>query len=270
LWSGSTHEPIWSTGIDGRAYTMELGSAGDHLMTFGDDAVFHLSPDMRALCCAPAERFAPAWQRFLLDTVLWSASLLRGSELLHASAVAGPRGVVAFAGFSGAGKSSLAVELIRRGGALFTDDILALTSSARELVAHPGPAVVNVPEATGGGDGLSDLGEPLARFPGEVWLRVPDPAMEPDVVAAVCLLRRRRGAALALRRLQPTVLDVLPFTLGFSRPRGRLRHRFALFSRLATEVPMYELTAPFEATPALLADLAEPLVLRPAGRERAA
>jgi hypothetical protein len=269
LWSGSAEEPVWTTAIDGRAYTMKLGRAGDHLMTYGDDAVFHLSSDGRELRCAPAVRSDLAWQRFLLDTVLWSASLLSGVELLHASAVLGTEGVVAFAGFTGSGKTSLAAELIRRGGALFADDILAFPP-AQGLKAHPGPPVMNLPSGQPGSGGLSDIGEPLARFPDEDWVKVANAASEPDRLAAVCLLRRRPGAALALRRLQPTVLDLLPFTLGFSGSPGRMRRRFLLFSRLAAEVPAYELSAPLDASPRLLASLVEPLMLGAPDQERAA
>jgi hypothetical protein len=269
LWSGSAEEPIWTTAIDGRAYTMSLGSAGDYLMTYGDDAVFHLSRDARELRCAPAVRSDLAWQRFLLDTVLWSASLLRGVELLHASAVRGTEGVVAFAGFTGSGKTSLAAELIRRGGALFTDDILALPPT-QGLRAHPGPPVMNLPNAQPGGRGPSDIGEPLARFSGEDWVQVRSAAAEPGRVAAVCLLRSRRGAAPTLRRLQPTVLDLLPFALGFSGSPERTRQRFLLFSRLAAEVPTYELSVSPGASPSLLADLVEPLVLGAPERERVA
>jgi hypothetical protein len=49
-----------------------------------------------------------------------------------------------------------------------------------------------------------------------------------------------------------------------------MRQQFMLFARLATEVPVYELLAPLDAPPPALADLVEPLVLGPAGHERAA
>jgi hypothetical protein len=269
LWSGAAGQPVWTTAIDERLYTMELGNAGDYLMTYRDTGAFLLSPDTRDLRCAPTDRSASDWQRFLLDTVLWSASLLRGAELLHASAVHGTKGVVAFAGFSGAGKTSVAAELIRRGAEFFTDDILALAPSLEGLRAHPGPPLMNVPRKGRGSVGFNGFCERLARFTKEDWVTVTDAAAEPDRVAAICLLRRRDGAGLSLRPLQPTVLDLLPFTIGF-RHLGRMRQQFMLFARLATEVPVYELFAPLDAPPPALADLVEPLVLGPAGQERAA
>ena len=77
-WGGAPSEPVWITHIDGRRYEMERGRDGDHLMRWGDDALFHLSADGSALTCAAPDPEDPAWRRFLLDTVLWSVSLLGG------------------------------------------------------------------------------------------------------------------------------------------------------------------------------------------------
>jgi hypothetical protein len=267
LWSGTDDEPVWVTAIDGRPYTMALGREGDYLMTYGQEARFLLSPDFGELRCAPARPREPGWRRFLMDTVLWSASLLSGVELMHASAVRGGAGLTAFAAFSGSGKSSVAHELMRRGASFFADDIVAVPESGGELLAHPAPALMNLPRQSGRHDRVGDV---IARFPDEDWVAVPGAAREPERITAVCLLRRRSGTGLALRRLRPTVLDLLPFTLGFPHLRGRLRQRFVLFARLAEEVPVFELSAPLDAPPRSLADLVEPLVFGPDRRERAA
>jgi hypothetical protein len=264
LWSGGDLDPVWSTAIDGRPCVTRLGSNGDYLMSYGDDAIFLLSPRGRSLHCAPVDRLSVSWQRFLLDTVLWSASLLSGMELLHASAVQGGAGVVAFAGFSGGGKTSLAAELVRRDASLFTDDILALPPTQGELRVYPGPPLMNLPRTQAG------PGAVLARFHDEDWVEVKRAATRPDRLAAVCLLRRQAGAGLGLRRLPPNVLDVLPFALGFPHLRGRMRRRFALYARLATDVPMYELLAPLDASPGEIADLVEPLIFGAASWDEAA
>jgi hypothetical protein len=266
-WSGGDRHPVWSTEIDGRPCVMSLGGGGDYLMSYGEDALFHLWPDGRSLHCAPVDRPTASWRRFLLDTVLWSASLLSGVELLHASAVQGSPGVVAFAGFSGGGKTSLAAELVRRGANLFTDDILALPPTQGELRVHPGPALMNLPRVQGG---PGRLGAVLARFDDEDWVAVKRAATRPDRLVALCLLRRRARAGLGLRRLPPNVLDVLPFALGFPHLRGRMRRRFALYARLATEVPVYELLAPIDASPGEVAQLVEPLVFGAARWDKAA
>jgi hypothetical protein len=125
LWSGADGEPVWTTAIDGRPYAMTLGRGGDYLMAYGEEARFLLSADLRELRCTLARPGEPSWRRFLLDTVLWSVSLLRGVELLHASAVQSGAGVTAFAAFSGGGKTSVARELLLHGATLFADDIVA-------------------------------------------------------------------------------------------------------------------------------------------------
>jgi hypothetical protein len=54
----------------------------------------------------------------------------RGLQVLHASAVAGPAGVVGFCGRAGAGKSTVAYGLSRRGNRLWADDGLVVSSVA--------------------------------------------------------------------------------------------------------------------------------------------
>ena len=121
------------------------------------------------------------------------------------------------------------------------------------------------------GDGVHDgVGKLIGRFAEEDWVVVPGAAREPDRITAVCLLWRRSGATPALRRVQPTVLDLLPFTLGFPHLRARVRQRFMLFARLAAEVPVYELSGPLHASPHSLSDLVEPLVFGPDRHESAA
>jgi hypothetical protein len=63
---------------------------------------------------------------YLLGPVLGLLLRLRGVTCLHASAVALGKFAVAFAGFEGAGKSTTAAALARRGHAVISDDIVAL------------------------------------------------------------------------------------------------------------------------------------------------
>ncbi len=88
------------------------------------------------------------WQRLLVAQVIPFAAVLRGLEVLHASAVATPTGAVALLGSSGAGKTSLAIALQRAGvGSLLADDVLALESRDAETLAHPGAPVAAVARA---------------------------------------------------------------------------------------------------------------------------
>lgn len=49
-----------------------------------------------------------------------------------------------------------------------------------------------------------------------------------------------------------------------------MRRRFALYARLATEVPVYELLAPLDASPGEIADVVEPLIFGAASWDEAA
>ena len=94
---------------------------------------------------------------------LWTVSLLRGFELLHASAVTTDHGLIALVARTGGGKSSLAAEFLRRGAALFSDDIVALDDAGGEVIAHPGPPLMNLPRvlppAQVGGTVVAEFGD---------------------------------------------------------------------------------------------------------------
>lgn len=245
-------ELVWATRFDGQAYTMHRLRDGSHRFVYGERASFHLSSDGRVLRCAVAELDAPAWQRLFLDTILWSCSLLQGFELLHASAVAWPEGAVALASTTGGGKTSLAAELVRRGGTLLCDDVLALDRVDGRLGGHPGPPVMNIPLT-----GPAELGRELARFSDERWIAVERMANGPRPLDAICLFERRPGAGLSLERRDCTSLDLLPHVFAFPVTPRRAARRFELLSQVATEVPVYRLTADVEVPPAELADLIE-------------
>ena len=74
---------------------------------------------------------------YLVGPVLSFALRLRGDFALHASGIATPAGVVAFAGPHGVGKSTAAAALGRAGFPVVTDDILRITRSDPTWLAHP-------------------------------------------------------------------------------------------------------------------------------------
>ncbi len=103
-----------------------------------------LSGDAASLLGAVGGGGQNAWQRLLIAQVLPFAAVLRGLEVLHASAVATEQGAVALSGQSGAGKTSLALELCRRGAGFLADDVLALERLDGELIGHPGAPVAGI------------------------------------------------------------------------------------------------------------------------------
>jgi len=85
---------------------------------------------------------------YLLGPVLGWVLRLRGVTCLHASAVAIGGAAAAFVGWAGAGKSTTAATLARRGHAVITDDIVALVEKDGAFVAMPAyPYLCLLPDA---------------------------------------------------------------------------------------------------------------------------
>lgn len=81
----------------------------------------------------------PEWiQIYLLSSVIAFWLELSGMLVLHASAVALPRGVVGFVASSTGGKSTLAAAAVAAGHPLVTDDLLALHDQGQQLHVQPG------------------------------------------------------------------------------------------------------------------------------------
>jgi hypothetical protein len=100
------------------------------------------------MLCDP-EPASADWCALLSAQALPLAATLAGLELLHASAVVPAQGALAgtavlFAGPQGAGKSSLAAALVRRGAALLSDDAVALEPRGQTLLAHPGTTLMQL------------------------------------------------------------------------------------------------------------------------------
>ncbi|HYZ80656.1 MAG TPA: hypothetical protein VE571_05280 [Solirubrobacteraceae bacterium] len=240
---------------DGAPYVMLEGTAGDVLFAYGRTALFHLSADHAVLRCAVADEDEPTWQRVLLDTILWTVSLLRGFELLHASAVLGPHGLIALVGQTGGGKTSLAAEFLRRGAALYSDDVLALDDVGGPVVAHPGLALMNLPrplgpEELGGGRILADFGD-------ERWAALDRHAATPAAPASIVLINRAAGERPRCTREAATSLTLLPHAISLPHLDDRARRRFDIFSAVVAAAPVFALHADLDLSPSDLADLIE-------------
>lgn len=105
---------------------------------------FIVPPAADEVLCAPPRTPPWSWQRLLVGQVLPLTAALRGLEVLHAAAVvSGGRGI-ALAGDSGAGKTSLVLQLVLRGAKLLSDDVLALEARGADVLGHPGGAILSV------------------------------------------------------------------------------------------------------------------------------
>ncbi len=176
-----------------------------------------------------------AFRRIVLPLALH----VQGMEVLHASAVCSPRGVVAFCAQSGTGKSTLAAGLGERGYRLWADDAVAVDTSSTPVTSARLPFRLRLrppSKAFFGGERAAKVAG--SEVPGE-------DAAERVPVAALCLLRRTHqvAGAVATERLCasaafPAVLaHGCCFSLRDPDLKGRMvRH----FVSLVARVPVFE------------------------------
>ena len=256
-WSGPSGDPLWQTTFEGGArYVVQPGRDGDHLIEYAGRPAFHLSADGLNLSCADPLTQPASWQRTLTDSVLWTVALLHGAVLLHASAVEGPDGAVAIVAAQGSGKSSLAAQLALDGWPLVTDDILAVERRGEQIVAHPGPNLMNISQDPGIQVTPEALGEVLATFDNhssrEAWVLVRRFSEGDLPLAAVVLLKRGGNGPASVSRLPATTLDVTPYSLAFRRMPGAQRRRFEAISDLVERVAVFCVEAGVDVPPAEL------------------
>ncbi len=151
-----------------------------------------------------------------------------GAEVLHASAVRAGGGVVAFSGPGGAGKSTLACELVARGFEPWADDTVAITwrGDAPYTTALPFRFRVG-----GGRPGRARGGAAVEA-----------PLVDVVVLAAgdACAVADLDGVA-AVRALVPQAFAFA----GSARDRGQ--RVFDAYTRLVSRVRVRQLSAPLSA-----------------------
>ena len=164
---------------------------GRHWMDLPGLATFYFDGDGRVAAVprpgVAAQSVVDAYRHSALPLVLQAL----GKEVLHASAVVIDRGVVAFCGHSGSGKSTIAYGLHRRRHRIWADDAVLLEVSGSAITTMPLPFDVRLrPAATA----LFGLGACAARLPGRH-----DPGTDEDgpaaPLAAICVLDRGNGAS---------------------------------------------------------------------------
>jgi hypothetical protein len=261
-WSG-LEQLGWEARIDGARFAVERGHDGDHRFVHGERAAHHLSADAAILRCAPRDPEGLSWWRVVLDSVLFSVALLTGYEALHAGAVVTPAGAVAILAGAGGGKSTLVVELIRRGLPLLTDDVVVLqTQGDSAPLAHPGPPLMTVPaelEHSFRGPREHDrapldrLGSVIASVGDERWAAI---AVHPSPLplAALVLLDRRPGLPSSLHRVRDPLAPLIGSLLRFPRLAERERARFELAGAIAGHVPIWRLGADSQVSARELGD----------------
>jgi hypothetical protein len=165
--------------------------AGDGYLVSGPGHGEHwLSPDGKRLRCVPENDLDTRWQRLLIAQALPFAALLQGLEVFHASAVACDGRAVGFVGPSGAGKTSLALELARRGAQFLADDVLALERRDQQLLAHPGTPLAGIDEHDATDASLGE-GERIAMTSGDERMVAVSAVSEPTRLTNLFFVERR-------------------------------------------------------------------------------
>ncbi len=230
---------------------------------WGPDHGAHLlSRDGRRLGCDPAGSSEDAWQRLVIAQALPFAALLRGLEVFHASAVARDGTAIAMVGPSGAGKTSVALELCRLGADFLADDVLALEIDGEQLLAHPGTPLAGLDHAEA--ERLIGVGqprlEPVVAINARERLVRMGGATGPTPLAALFFLNRRSEGP-EQPRFEPVndaqwlLSATFNFVLGTAERLSRLLEVCALAARCRVEL----ITASPTAT---ATDLAQAIELR--------
>jgi len=245
-------------GRSGPVLVVEAHPQRGYLVHADGFGAYLIARDGRRLLVAPGAVASWRWQRLLTAQALPVAALLRGLELFHASAVQVDGRVVAISGPSGAGKTTIAARLLLAGATFLADDVLALEREGDVVVAHPGPALMNLREPTTFLDARerTRLGVELGCDEGGVRLRVRRKAQARPLHAIYLLRRTAGGGGARLTRLsRPSPAQLLGAGFGsVVRTRDRLVRRLDLCAHLAERTPVFELTAPVQTPPHAVAD----------------
>jgi hypothetical protein len=209
--------------VDGEHW-VHLPAVGAFRFASGREHVAALS-----LPSASPELVLDAYRRTVLPLSLQAL----GREVLHASAVRMPPGLVAFCAVSGTGKSTVACGLSRRGYPLWADDAVCFDPSKPDVEALPLPFALRLRPASAAlfAAGATELGSEKEASPARV--------------AAVFVLERRTSdAAVELRRLLPSVafLETLTHAYCFNMDDQERRGAMArAYLDLVGRVPVFRL-----------------------------
>ncbi|HKS82432.1 MAG TPA: hypothetical protein VJR23_13085 [Candidatus Acidoferrales bacterium] len=229
----------------------EAGGAIFHLVYFDGMQFWIDQHGNNVWCCWPEGSSIEEAATYLLGPVLGLLLRLRGTTCLHASAVVVGARAIAFVGPPGAGKSTTAAAMARRGCPVLSDDIVALwetDSGFQILPAYPHLSLWPEPAQA-----LYGTREAVPRFIPH-WekrcLAAGTQGMKferrPQHLGAIFLLAERRSAAeFSAVPTETAFMSLLINTYATNALDSEMRAReFQVLSRLIQRVPIRELSAP--------------------------
>lgn len=204
---------------------------------------YQVARDGSRVLCAPSDVSPWEWQAFLIGQILPLAAVLQGLETVHGSAVAFGDRAIGLVGDSRGGKSSLAVNLVRRGAAFVADDVLALERAGERILVHAGPALASVRHAEAraiGPAALERLGPVVGRDEHELRLAMQREPRSRALAALYFVQRSDTEPASAVHQLVPDARLLLGSSFnGIVRTPARRVAQLDLYARLAGAVPIF-------------------------------
>jgi hypothetical protein len=216
--------------------SIDFAEPAGYLLWIRDFGRVLISPDGLELLCEP-DPVNPEWATIVSAQALPLAATIRGMEVMHASGVVLGGRAVLLMGPAGAGKSSLAAALVRAGGRLLSDDVVALQLSEGALVAHAGSVVLQLRAAEDerlSTEERAALGHPAGSVEGKQRY-VSGEAPDAVPLGGVFLLERsaREPAVEQLGAVDPFELIASTFNLSVRTP-ARLRRQLDVVSAIAS------------------------------------
>jgi hypothetical protein len=223
-------------------YLLCVSGIARYLVTEGREIV--VDPDASAV---PLDVRA-----YLLGAMFVVLCQQRGLLPLHASAVAGKSGVVAFLANSGQGKSTLAAHLVQRGFRVIADDICLIDATP------PGDAMVipTAPWLKLWRNSLENLGrqaEGLDRvFSDDDKYRLPlAPVLQPEPICKVVFLEGTEGSANATVIEEVPRVEAVPLLMNLTHhsyvleATGQREENFLRCGRVLSQARAYRLIRPW-------------------------
>lgn len=237
-------DSVWEVRLDGRGgvwgYVRADGGGGSVYLPRIATYEFNARNRQVNACRAPGAAdgvVVDAYYRHALPLALH----FYGVQVLHASAVRGPKGVHVFCGTSHAGKSTVAYALLQRGYEIWADDAVAFTAVAGTATAVPLPFTLRLRDETVAFFQRAGI----VKSPDNGKVELPQRAeAKPLAIASVSLLE---SAPATISRVPPS--ESLPAILNhafyFSLRDEAVRRRMAAeFLELIANAPLSRVALP--------------------------